>query len=349
MTTKQDLLNQSYASIIACDKAREILELYENGKRSARYDDQIFDYLAQQNGKGKFFLSSKIDRYIQEENKTEKQDSDPYFVLYLDELPVCLIRAQANEDPEQNWESYDYPINDKRFSDLIKTGKFYVLNASNYGLYLIGENDYYPVSDSPFEEDDFFSKVKKIGISLDDMKIVKNELDLKLIDNLDVEIREYDYDSLNEENIEQIKNFMEENGEDYKDCCLIGPIPMYQYGFISLNRIEVRDLDRENEAMCFKLVKNDKVVGYMHYDSYDEGSDSQISCDQNEADKAEKDIHKYYASLSPLGYIFEDKIVVEDTDDPDRSPIARTVAENIQRKIKKDGCRFGVYQLTKQK
>ena len=339
MTTKQDQLNRSYASIIACDKANEILELYRKGKRSSKYDDQIFDHLSSDTGK--FFLSSNIDRYIQEEDKTEKKQD--YFVLYLDELPVCLIRAQANEDPDQKWEYYDYPINDEKCVDLIKTGKVYVLNASNYGLYMIGENDYYPISPSPFEEENFFEQVKKLNIAFGD-KLEKNELDLGLLNNLNVEIKEYDYEALNESDIEVILNWANDNGEEIKGCTLIGPIPQYQYGFTSLNRIEVCDYNRENDSLCFKLVKDNKVTGYLHYDPYDDGCDSQISYDPNEADKAEKDIHKYYAELSPL-YIFEDKIVEENADDPDYSLIGRTVAENIQAKIKEEGRKFNDYKL----
>ena len=32
MTKKQDQLNHSFAAIIACDKANEIMELYKNNK-----------------------------------------------------------------------------------------------------------------------------------------------------------------------------------------------------------------------------------------------------------------------------------------------------------------------------
>lgn len=347
MTTKPDLLNQSYASIIACDKANEILELYKNGKRSSKYDNQVFKYLDQHDGKGKFFLSSKIDRYVQEEKTVQKQDTDPYFVLYLDEVPVCLIRAQASEDPDQRWEYYDYPVSEKKCSDLIKTGRFYVLNASNYGLYLIGEDDYYALSDSGFEEKDFFEQIKKLNISFDEMKMEKNELDLSVLKNINVDIKKYDYDTLNGSDIDKIRQFMEDNGEDYKGCSLIGPIPMYQYGFISINKIEVCDFNRENGGLCFKLVRDNKVIGYLHYDPYDDGSDSQISNDPNEADRSEKDINKYYADLSPLGYIFEDRIVEENADDPNCSMIDRTVAEKIQTKIREEERRFGVYQLDK--
>ena len=346
MTTKQDQLNHSFAAIIACDKANEVMELYKNNKRSSKYDDQLFDYLKSNDGEGTFYLSSKIDRYVQEDEKTaEKQENDSYFVLYFDELPVCMIRTQANEDPDQKWEYYDYLINEKKFIDLIKTNKFYVLNASNYGLYLIGENDYYPISGSPFEEEIFFEQVKKLNISVADMKIEKNKLDLNLIDDLKVSVKEYDYDTLSESDIENIQKYMEDNGEDFKGCTLIGPIPMYQYGFTSLNEIEVCDVNRENDSLCFKLVKDNKVGGYLHYDPYDDGSDSQIEYDPNEADKAEREIYKYYVNLSPLGYIFTDKIVYENTDDPDYSLINKKVAEKIQSKIKEAERKFNEFSL----
>ena len=346
MTKKQDQLNHSFAAIIACDKANEIMELYKNNKRSSKYDDQLFDYLKSNNGEGTFYLSSKIDRYVQEDERTaEKQENDPYFVLYIDEHPVFLIRAQANEDPDQKWEYYDYPVNDKKLVDLIRTGKFYVLNASNYGLYLIGENDYYPISGSPFEEENFLEQVKKLNISLSDMKIEKNILDLNLIGNLKVTVKDYDYNTLSETDIENIRKYMEDNGEDFKGCTLIGPIPMYQYGFTSLNEIEVCDNNRENDSLCFKLVNNNKVTGYLHYDPYDDGCDSQIEYDPNEADKAEKDIYKYYESLSPLGYIFADKILCENTDDPDYSLIDKKIAEKIQSKIKEEERKFNEYSI----
>ena len=340
----KDQLDLSFAGIIACDKANEILELYRKGKRSSRYGDQVFDHLNKSGGKGEFFLSSKIDRYVQtEETKAEKQHSEPYFLLYLDEVPVCLIRTEVSEELDQKWDYYDYPISDKRCCDLVSSGKFYVLNASDYGLYLIGENDYYPLSGSPFEEADFFEQVKKLNISFDDKKIERYDLDLTLIKDLDVSIRDYDYD-VDETVLSNIRNFMEDNGEDIDGCLLIGPVPQYQYGFVSIDHIEVCDVDRENGSLCFKLVKDNQVTGYVHYDPYDDGCESQIEFEANKADENETDILKYYVSLSSLGYIFKDRIIEENKDDPDYSPIDRTVAEKIQAKIK-EGCRFNSYKL----
>ena len=344
LQNKKDQLDLAYAQILACDKANEILELYRRGKRNSRYDNQIFDCLDRLNGEGKFYLSSKIDRYVQtDETKAEKQETDPYFILYLDELPICMIRTEINNDPAEKWDYYDYPVSGTKCFDLIKTGKVYVLNASNYGLYLIGENDYYPLSPSAFEEGNFFDQVKKLNIGFANMKIDKNELDLDLIGVLKISIKDYDY-SVNKTDLSNIKRYMEDNGEETDDCSLIGPVPLYQYGFTSIDQIEVCDNNRENGSMMFKLVRSGKVIGYMHYDPYDDGCESQIESEANEADKTEKDINKYYVSLSPLGYIFKDCIVVENKEDPDYSPIDRMVAEKIQEKIK-EGSMFNVYQL----
>ena len=108
LMNKKDQTDLSFVRIIACDKANEIMELFKQGRRSSRYDDQIFDHLEDYNGEGKFFLSSKIDRYVQtDDTKAEKQDSEPYFLLSLDELPICLIRTEVNEDPDQKWDYYD--------------------------------------------------------------------------------------------------------------------------------------------------------------------------------------------------------------------------------------------------
>ena len=49
--------------------------------------------------------------------------------------------------------------------------------------------------------------------------------------------------------------------------------------------------------------------------------------------------------LSPIGYIFADKIVEENEDDPDHSPLNRMVAEKIRMKIKEEERKFGVYQF----
>ena len=344
INSNTDRLALAYARILACDKANEILKLHAEGKRSSRYDDQVFDHF-DINGEGKFYLSSKIDRYVQKEDgKAEKQNSNPYFLLYLDELPICLIRTDINEEPDQKWGYYDYSISDRKCFDLIETGRFCVLNASNYGLYLIGENDYYPLSPSAFEEENFFEQIRKLNITFDDKKIEKNELDLNLIGNINISIKDYDY-SLSESDLSNIRQYMEDNGEDTNGCSLIGPIPLYQYGFISEDQIEVCDYDRENGSMLFKLVKGNKVIGYIHYDPYDDGAESQISSDTNEADKAEEDIHKYYANLSPLGYVFADRIIEENEDDPDYSLIDRMVAEKIQAKINEENCKFSVYKL----
>ena len=343
--SKEDALNLSYARIIACDKANEILELYKKGKRSSRYDDRVFDHLDQCDGKGTFFLSSEIDRYVQtEETKSEKRDNNPYFLLYLDEVPVCLIRSGASEDPDQKWEYYDYPIKDARCFDLIGSERFCILNASNYGLYLIAENDYYALSPSPFEEEDFFEQVKKLNLISDNKGIEKHELDLDLIKDLNVSVKDYDY-TPSEADLSLIRKYMKESTEEIDGCRLIGPVPLYQYGFISANEIEVRDIDRENGALLFKIVRDGKVIGYVHYDPYDEGSDTQIFSEANEADKTEKDIQKYYACLSPLGYVFKDRIVEETADDPDYSLIDRMVAEKIRMKIREKEPGFGVYPL----
>ena len=224
-----------------------------------------------------------------------------------------------------------------------------------------------PVVNVPFNEDysiDFESLAKEIDFIYDrgcksiclfafnsepyklsfDEKIERYELDPDHVGNIDVSISEYDY-SPSEEDLSNIKRFMEDNGEYSDDYSLVGPVPQYQYGFTSLDQIDVRDLDRENGCLCFKLVKGNEVTGYVHYDPYDDGSESQIDSEINEADKTEKDINKYYAHLSPIGYIFADKIVEENEDDPDHSPLNRMVAEKIRMKIKEEERKFGVYQF----
>ena len=319
-----------YANIIACDIANELLDITKNNKKTTKYNSNILDYL-KKNTNNTFYITNPIDRYEQiDDTKTEKKD-DCNIVLSVDNLPICLISTNYDIDDNKRLSYNYYLIEDNKFKDIVSSDSFYILNASDYGLYIVNDNDYYTISYPLSENNNFMEDVKKLNISLN--KVNKDILDLDLLDktNININIKDYDY-SINEDILNSINSYLLDN--DYKDCKLIGSIPNYQYYFSSLNNIEVVDYDRENDSYHFKLVKDNKVLGHISYDSFDE--EVEIYEDISEADN-------YYVNLVGVGHVYIDKVVSEDNES--YSYIDDIVIKAIQEKIKKDKSSFNEYYV----
>ena len=333
---KLSQLNLSYARIIAADLSNEILELYRSGKRSSRYEDRVFEYLKEHQGEGTFYLSSPIDRYVQiDETKVDKWGYDLNYLLYIDDLPVCLITTNAYEHQDPRWSYQYYPVYDEKSFDVIASERFYLLNTSDAGLYVVNEDDYGTLAVPFFENEDLMEQIKGFDITLSKDKIQKNEVDLDLINKMDlnISINDYDYGAIEESDLTFISDYLKENAEEIADCQLVGPIPHYQYAFSSLNEIEVYDIDQEMGISHFRLVKNGQTAAYLDYYRFEEEKEVQISYDLNESDEARKDVCSYSVYLYPVAYIFSDEIINEHPEDLYYTPINRMVAEKIRQKI----------------
>ena len=333
---KLSQLNLSYARIIAADLSNEILELYRSVKRSSRYEDRVFEYLKEHQGEGTFYLSSPIDRYVQiDETKVDKWGYDLNYLLYIDDLPVCLITTNAYEHQNPRWSYQYYPVYDEKSFDVIASERFYLLNTSDAGLYVVNEDDYGTLAVPFFENEDLMEQIKGFDITLSKDKIQKNEVDLDLINKMDlnISINDYDYGAIEESDLTFISDYLKENAEEIADCQLVGPIPHYQYAFSSLNEIEVYDIDQEMGISHFRLVKNGQTAAYLDYYRFEEEKEVQISYDLNESDEAGKDVCSYSVYLYPVAYIFSDEIINEHPEDLYYTPIDRMVAEKIQQKI----------------
>ena len=318
-----------YASIIACDMANELIELSKNNKSTTKYSKNLLDYL-KNNPNRTFYISSPIDRYEQvDENNVEYKD-DCNIVLYVDDLPISIITTNYNIDDNQRLSYNYYLIDDDKFKKIISSNKFYILNASDYGLYMVNDNDYYTISYPISENNNFMEDVKKLNVSIN--SINKNVLDLDLLNKTTFNINIHDYDYIvSEDTLSIINSYLKDNDSKYLGCELIGSIPQYQYYFSNLNNIEVCDYDRENEAYHFKIVKDSKVLGYLSYDSFDE--DIQIYEELNEADKADDSSNTNYVNLVNVGYIFADKVIDENPQEASYSYLDKIVIKAIQEKL----------------
>ncbi|MBR4461084.1 MAG: hypothetical protein IKS51_00655 [Erysipelotrichaceae bacterium] len=329
-------LNLSYAKIIASDLSNEILELYQNGKRSSRYENRVFDYLEEHQGEVTFYLSSAIDRYVQmDETKVDKWRYDLNYLLYIDDLPICLITTNAYEHQNPRW-SYQYnPVYDDKCFDVIASERFYLLNTSDAGLYVVNEEDYGTLAVPFFENESLKEQIKVFDITLGKVKIQKNEVDLDLINKMDlnISINDYDYDVLDESDLSFISDYLKENAEELTDCQILGPIPHCQYAFSSLNEIEVYDTDQEMGIYHYRLVRNGQTAAYLSYYRFEEEKEVYLGYDLNESDEVGKDAYAYSVYLYPVGYIFSDEIINEHPEDLYYTPIDRMVAEKIQQKI----------------
>ena len=335
-TDELSQLNLSYAKIIASDLSNEILELYQSGKRSSRYENRVFEYLEEHQGEGTFYLSSPIDRYVQmDETKVDKWRYDLNYLLYIDDLPICLITTNAYEHQNPRWSYQYYPVYDETSLDVIASERFYLLNTSDAGLYVVNEDDYGTLAVPFFENEDLMEQIRGFDITLSKDKIQKNEVDLDLINKMDlnISINDYDYDALNESDLSFISDYLKENAEELTDCQIVGPIPHCQYAFSSLNEIEVYDADQEMGIYHYRLVRNGQTAAYLDYYRFEDEKEAQISYDLNESDEAGKDAYAYSVYLYPVGYIFSDEIINEHPEDLYYTPIDRMVAEKIQQKI----------------
>lgn len=341
-------LNLSYVKIIASDLSNEILELYRSGKRSSRYESRVFDYLDEHQGEGTFYLSSPIDRYVQmDETKVDKWRYDLNYLLYIDDLPVCLITTNVYEHENPRWSYQYYPVYDEKSFDVIASERFYLLNTSDAGLYVVNEDDYGTLAVPFFENEDLIEQIRGFDITLGNDEIQKSEVDLDLINKMDlnISINDYDYGAIDESDLTFISDYLKENAEEIADCQLIGPIPHYQYAFSSLNDIEVYDADQEMGISHFRLVKNGQTVAYLDYYRFEEEKEVQINYDLNESDGAGKDAYSYSVYLYPVGYIFSDEIINEHPEDFYYTPIDRMVADKIQHKLINEDMSFEIREI----
>ena len=335
-TDELSQLNLSYAQIIACNMANEIIELHNAGRRSFQYDSRVFDYLEEHQGEGTFYLSSAIDRYVQmDETKVEKWPHDLNYLLYVDDFPICLITTNAYESEGSRWSYQHYPIYEKNSFDVISSERFYLLSTSDTGLYIVNKENYGTLAVPFFENEDLMKQIKGFDITLSKDKIQKNEVDLDLINKMDlnISINDYDYGAIDESDLTFISDYLKENAEEIADCQLVGPIPEYQYAFSSLNDINVYDPDKENDIQLFRIVKDNQPVAYLRYQPSSEDYKVLISYDLNEADQAGKDPYSYFVYLFPVGYIFADEIIVEKSEGLYYGMIDRIVTNKLQRKI----------------
>ena len=332
-------MNLSFAEIIACDIANEIIDLNKDNKTSDKYNTEVFELLNHNNNLP-FYLSDNIDAYeqIDETNVKIKEDYH-YYVLYLDRLPICIISTNLSNEETNRWSYNIYSLNDQQAINIIDGNKYCLLSALDYGLYLIDDkNNYYIVSYPMPADRDISQTLTDLNINVGN--ITKNILDIELLNKKDIEvnIKQYDYNVINESDLTIIKEYLKNNEEHLLGCHLIGPIPRYQYYFASLDNIVVCDFDKENDSYLFELIKDNKCEGLLYYDSF-EGEDG-IAVN----DIKINDNHSYFVDLADVGYVFEDNII---SDEQSYSLIDKLVIKQIQKKIKDDKSSFNTYDLDK--
>jgi len=320
------------AMIIACDIANEILELSKNNIVTTKYDQEVFDHL--KHNDPTFYISSQIGRYDQIDERNVKERVNNYsHILYVDDLPITLITTDIREEDSDKLSYNYYPLDDDKCLDIISSDCFYLLNANDFGFYLINDNDYYPISPSPFLDDRFMDQVKELNISIN--KVDRGALDLTLIDKKGINIHIKDFDKIDDPKLTLIKDRIKESEEELPDM-LFGPIPLYQYYFTSGDNIEVCDHNRENGSYCFGTVNDSKVKSLVYYDGFE---------DEIEIDDIPEMQYdgSYFVSLSDVGYVFADRIIVNDG--TSYSLLDRSVANKIQKKIIKERPVFETYDL----
>ena len=330
-----------YALMIACDIANEVIDLCKNNKNTTKYNPKLLEYLKNKPN-STFYISSPIDHYDQIDDTNTEKRNDCNICLYVDDSPITLITTNYNIDDNQRLNYNYYPVDDEKFSDILSCDNFYLLNASDYGLYLVSDNDTYTISYPISENKNFMEDVKKLNIV--NNKISKDVLDLELLNKTTLNINVKDYSNkINQDVLTSINNCLKNEENNYADCQLLGPIYIYQYYFSTLNNIEVCDYNVENDNYYFKLVKDNKVIGYISYDSFDE--EVQFYDELNEADKIEKDIKAYYVNLVDVGFIYADKVIDEKPEEVSYSYLDKVVLKAIQEKIKKDNPSYNQYSL----
>ena len=330
--------NFEYAEMLACDMANEISYLGKNNISSSRYDHSVIE-LYKQSADPIFYLSDQIDRYVQtDKTKAERQEKYYSYLLYLDEYPLCIINTDTSDEENQKWDYTVYPVEDERCASIIATGRFYMLNGDDYGLYLVGDDDYYTLAHPLSENKEFMSDVRKLGITT--KNINRQVLDLGLIDknSIQVNIRKYENDLFDESALSIIADYLKENEEDLAGGKLIGPIFRYQYYFSSLNSIEACDYNVENETFSFRLLKDGKIKAELYYDSFEESVDVRPVEETDDTDT-------YFVNLSEVGNVYVDKVLCEDPQAISYSKIDKMVTEKIQNMIRNDKPSFKVYDL----
>ena len=337
MNNMNNELNRSFAELLACDMANEIIDLCKDDKCSDKYDQKVFELL--KNGDDHvFYLSDLIDRYVQsDKSKAERQEKYYSYLLYLDDLPVCIINTDITDE---KWDYTSYVINDERCVRIIDSGRFYMLNADDYGLYLVGDDDYFVLSYPIEENKDFLNQSKKLGIELS--TIDKHILDLNLIEKTDIDVNITEYtDEVNETCLNAIKDYLKENEEDLCDGKMIGPVLRYQYFFSSLNNIEVCDYNKENGSLTFRLLKDGRSITELYYDSFEESVEVYVD------EESCVDTDSYFVHLADVGYVYGDKTIAQGTENGSYSAIDKLVTKKIQNRIKAAEPSFKVFDLNK--
>ena len=330
-------MSLSFARIIACDVANEIVGLSKDNKTDEQYNPEIFDYL-KKNDNPVFYISDRIDAYdqIDDVNIRVKEDYHNY-LLFLDSIPVCIISNNLSNQETNIWSYNIHYLNDPNASKIIDGGNYCLLSALDYGVYLVdNKSDYYTISYPIPDGKDINETLKGLGIVTASKE--KNKLNLDLIDksNLKVNIKDYDYNCITAEDITNISNYLKNNQGELLECKIHGPVARYQYNFSSLDSIEVCDFDRENNSYMFILAKDNVVKGYLYYDLFDKKDGINIYEVESVLDNS------YSVELANIGFVYEEKIVA---DKQTYSLLDKLVIKEIQNKIRNDKPSLNTYDL----
>ena len=327
--------NYSFAKIIACDIANEIINLHKDNKCSDKYDQRVFDLL-QQHQKPEFYLSELVDRYIQvDKTKIDKQEKYYSYVLYLEKLPICIINTNIDDSETNRWDHTTYSLNDDKAINIINTDRFYILNADDYGLYLVGDDDYFVLSYPLSENPDFMKEVKQLGIATN--TINKNIISTDLINetSFKINIKEYDFVDMDDNFYSLLK---QEHPEYFEKGIIFGPVARYQYYFSDFDTIEVVDFDRENGSFLYGLELNSSIDAFIYYDSFDE----ELNVDDS---LTIPNTLKPIVEFSNIAYVSKDKVIYKN-DDVTYSLLDQLVIERLQDKIKNNQNNFNVIDLS---
>ena len=330
-------MSLSFARIIACDVANEIVSLSKDNKTDEQYNPEVFNYL-KQNDNPVFYISDRIDAYdqIDDVNIRIKEDYHNY-LLFLDSIPVCIISNNLSNQETNIWSYNIHYLNDPNVREIIDGGNYCLLSALDYGVYLVdNKSDYYTISYPIPDGKDINETLKGLGIVTASKE--KNKLDLDLIDksNLKVNIKDYDYNCITADDITNISNYLKNNQRELLECKIIGPVARYQYNFSSLDSIEVCDFDRENNSYMFILAKDNAVKGYLYYDLFDKEDGINIYEVESVLNNS------YFVELANVGIVYEEKIVA---DKQTYSLLDKLVIKEIQNKIRNDKPSLNIYDL----
>ena len=334
-----DEMNLSLAKIIACDVANELIGLSKDNKINDKYDPKIFEYLKECE-EPEFYISDRVRCSDQiDEHNMKVRESFFAYILQLENIPVCIITTNIDNQETRTWSYNIHYLNDPEATMIINYGMFSIISLLDYGLYLIDHKFHYYTISEPLPGGKDVTKTLQDLYPIAEIK-EKNKLDINLLSNtkIDVSIKDYDYNSIDKKDIENINNYLKDNEDEFLNCKIVGPIPRYQYHFTDLENIEVCDYDKENDSYMFMLIKDNDVKGYLYYDSFDGQDGVNINQLQLNFDNT------YYVDLAEVGFIFEDRIV---SDQQPYSLLDRLVIKQIQSKIRNDKPSFNTYDLVK--